>query len=145
MILSKTGRPRYNLLIDSNVIKESTDGEMLGLIAKLCQTAAYHAFRNIKKSQYLGKCFCWFSIKLCASNLDVLQKKPSKCRKFTIKDLESYISQMSPTKICLIQITGFFYIKDTNGFWSLKFLRVCLRQIPSLCELILLVKTYHII
>ena len=32
MILSKTRRPEYNLLIDSNVIKESADVELLGLI-----------------------------------------------------------------------------------------------------------------
>ena len=30
VILSKTGLPQYNLLIDSNVIKESADVEMLG-------------------------------------------------------------------------------------------------------------------
>ena len=29
---------------------------------------------NIRKSQSLGKCFCGFSIQLCASNLDVLQE-----------------------------------------------------------------------
>ena len=57
MILSKTGRPQYNLLIDSNVRKESADVGMLGLIvdnklsfkkhiAKLCQTLAYHALRK---------------------------------------------------------------------------------------------------
>ena len=71
MILSKTGCPRYNLLIDSNVIKESADGEMLGLIVdnklsfknhitKLCQTAAYHAFRKyltLKKASILGNVF----------------------------------------------------------------------------------------
>ena len=50
MILSKTSRPEYNSLIDSNVVKETVDVEMLGLIvdnklsfekhiAKLCQTA----------------------------------------------------------------------------------------------------------
>ena len=32
MILGKTRRPEYNLLIDSNVIKESADVELLGLI-----------------------------------------------------------------------------------------------------------------
>ena len=32
MILSKTRRPEYNLLIDSNVIKESADVEFQGLI-----------------------------------------------------------------------------------------------------------------
>ena len=71
MILSKTGRPQYDLLIDSSVIKESADGEMLGLIvdnklsfkkhiAKLCQTAAYHAFRKyltLKKASILGNVF----------------------------------------------------------------------------------------
>ena len=38
MILSKTRRPEYNLLIDSNVIKESADVEILRLIidSKLC-------------------------------------------------------------------------------------------------------------
>ena len=52
LILSKTSRPEYNLLIDSNVIKESTDVGMLGLIvdnklsfekniARLCQSASY--------------------------------------------------------------------------------------------------------
>ena len=71
MILSKTGRPQCNLLIDSNVIKESADVEMLGLIvdnklsfkkhiAKLCQTATYHAFRKcltLKKASILGNVF----------------------------------------------------------------------------------------
>ena len=32
MILRKTRRPEYNLLIDSNVIKESADMELLRLI-----------------------------------------------------------------------------------------------------------------
>ena len=32
MILSKTRRPEYNLLIDSNVMKESADMELLRLI-----------------------------------------------------------------------------------------------------------------
>ena len=58
MILNKTRWPQYNLLIDSNVIKESADVEMLVLIkdnklsfeehiTKLCQTASYklHALR----------------------------------------------------------------------------------------------------
>ena len=53
LILSKTRRPEYSLLIDSNPIKESADVELLGLIvdnklsfekhiAKLCQTASYN-------------------------------------------------------------------------------------------------------
>ena len=29
---------------------------------------------NIRKSESLGKCFCRFSIQLCASNLNVLQQ-----------------------------------------------------------------------
>ena len=52
MILSNTRRPQYYLLIESNVIKESPDVEILGLIVgnklsleqlitKLCQTASY--------------------------------------------------------------------------------------------------------
>ena len=58
MILSKTSRGKYNLLIDSDVIKNSADAELLGLImdsklsfekhiAKLCQTALYklHALK----------------------------------------------------------------------------------------------------
>ena len=62
MILSKTRRPEYNLLIDSNVIKESTGVELLGLfidsklsfeihISKLWQTASYelHALTRIRK------------------------------------------------------------------------------------------------
>ena len=32
MILSKTRRPKYNLLIDLNVAKKSADVELLGLI-----------------------------------------------------------------------------------------------------------------
>ena len=32
MFLSKVRRPEYNFLIDSNVIKESADVELLGLI-----------------------------------------------------------------------------------------------------------------
>ena len=68
MILSKTMRPEYNLLIDSNVIKESADVELLGLIidnklsfdkdiARLCQTASYklHALRRIQKYLTLEK------------------------------------------------------------------------------------------
>ena len=53
MIPSKTRRPKYGLLVDSNVIKESMDVELLRLIidnkpmfekhiAKLCQTASRH-------------------------------------------------------------------------------------------------------
>ena len=74
MILSKTRRPEYNLLIDSNVIKESADVEMLKLIvdnklsfekhiAKLCQTASnkLHALRSIRKylklERVLGNAF----------------------------------------------------------------------------------------
>ena len=58
MILSKTRCTQYNLLIDSNVIKESADVEMLVLIKgnklsfeehikKFCQTGSYklHALR----------------------------------------------------------------------------------------------------
>ena len=68
MILSKTRRPEYNLLIDSNVIKESADVELLGLIidnklsfekhiARLCQTATYklHALRRLRKYLTLEK------------------------------------------------------------------------------------------
>ena len=68
MILSKTRRPEYNLLIDSNVIKESADVELLGLIidnklsfekhiARLCQPASYklHALRGIRKYLTLEK------------------------------------------------------------------------------------------
>ena len=32
MIRSKNGRPKYNLLIDSDVIKESAEVELLGLV-----------------------------------------------------------------------------------------------------------------
>ena len=79
MILSKTRRPEYNLLIDSNVIKRSPDVQLLRLvvdnklsfenhIAKLCQTASckLHSLRQIRKyltlEKSLGKCFCGFSI-----------------------------------------------------------------------------------
>ena len=68
MILSKTRRPEYNLLIDLNVVKGSADVEMLGLIldntlsfekhiAKLCQTALYklQALRRIRKYLTLEK------------------------------------------------------------------------------------------
>ena len=57
--MNETRRPEYNLLIDSNVIKESADVELLRLIidnkpsfekhiARLCQTATYklHALRR---------------------------------------------------------------------------------------------------
>ena len=68
MILSKSRRPEYNLLIDSNIIKEFADVKLLGLIidnkpnfekhiAKLCQTASYklHALRRIRKYLTLEK------------------------------------------------------------------------------------------
>ena len=68
MILSKTKRPEYNLLTDSNVIKESNDVEVLGFIidnklsfekriAKLYQTASYklHVFKRIRKYLTLAK------------------------------------------------------------------------------------------
>ena len=61
-------RLEYNLLVDSNVIKESADVELLGLIienklsfekhiARLCQTASYkpHALRRIRKYLILEK------------------------------------------------------------------------------------------
>ena len=60
MILSKTRRPQYYLLIKPNVVKESPDVEILGLIVgnklslekhitKLCQKASYklHALKQI--------------------------------------------------------------------------------------------------
>ena len=90
MILSKTRRLQYNLLVDSNVIEVSADVELLRLIinnklsfekdiARLCQTASckLHAFRQIRKyltleKASLAKRFCGFLIQLCASNLDVL-------------------------------------------------------------------------
>ena len=68
MILSKTRRPKCNLLIDSNVVIESADVELRGLIidnklsfekhiARLCQTASYklHALRGIRKYLTLEK------------------------------------------------------------------------------------------
>ena len=68
MILSKTRRLEYNLIIDSNVIKEPADVELLGLIidnklsfekyiARLCKTATYklHALRRLKKYLTLEK------------------------------------------------------------------------------------------
>ena len=68
MILSKTRRPECNLLIDSNVVIESADVELRGLIidnklsfekhiARLCQTASYklHALRGIRKYLTLEK------------------------------------------------------------------------------------------
>ena len=159
MILSKTGRPRYNLLIDSNVIKESADGEMLALIvdnklsfkkhiAKLSKTATYHAFRKcltLKKASILGNVFVDSQLNyapliwmFCKKNFFKMQKVHHERLRVIYQSDESH-------KNLLNSDHRVFYIKDTNGFWSLKFLRVCLRQIPSLCELILLVKTYHII
>ena len=68
MILSKTRRSEYYLLIDSNIMKESADVELLGLIidkklsfekhiAIFCQTAPYklHALRQIIKYLTLEK------------------------------------------------------------------------------------------
>ena len=75
MILSKTRCPEYILLIDSNVIKESADVEMLGLIVdnklsfeKHCKimpisiiqtpcTQANKKILNIKKARVLGNAF----------------------------------------------------------------------------------------
>ena len=66
--MNKTRRPEYNLLIDSNVIKESADVELPRLIidsnlnfekhiARLCQTASYklHTLRRIRKYLTLEK------------------------------------------------------------------------------------------
>ena len=68
MILRKTRRPEFDLLIDSNVIKESADVEILGLIAdnklnfekhigKLCQTVSYklHVLKRLRKYLTLKK------------------------------------------------------------------------------------------
>ena len=68
MILSKTRRPEYNSLIDSNVITESANLNVLRLtvenklsfekhIAKLYQTAPYklHALRRMRRFLTLGK------------------------------------------------------------------------------------------
>ena len=68
MILRKTRRPEFDLLIDSNVIKESADVEILGLIAdnklnfeehigKLCQTVSYklHVLKRLRKYLTLEK------------------------------------------------------------------------------------------
>ena len=62
MILTKTRHPVYDLLIDLNVIKDSADVKMLGLIvdnklsyekyiAKFSQTASYklHVLRRMRK------------------------------------------------------------------------------------------------
>ena len=75
MILSKTRCPEYNLLIDWNVIKESADVEMLGLIVdnklsfeKHCKimpisviqtscTQANKKIHNSKKARVLGNAF----------------------------------------------------------------------------------------
>ena len=120
VILSKTKHPEYNLLIDSNVIKESADVELLGLIidnklsfekhiARLCQTASYkfHALRRIRKyltleKASLGKCFCGFSIQLCISKSDVLQENYFKMQQIHHKTLriiydldESYINLLN--------------------------------------------------
>ena len=99
MFLSKTRRPEYNLLIDSNVIKEPAEKEMLGLvldnklspeklIAKLCQTASYklHALSQIRKNLTLEKARA-LGYAFVYSHLDVLQNKLFilKCRIFTIK------------------------------------------------------------
>ena len=80
MIVSKTRRPEYNLLIDSNVIKESVDVELLELIIgnklsfekhfkimpnSVMQTPCVQANKKIlnnRKSQGLGKCVCRFSV-----------------------------------------------------------------------------------
>ena len=68
MILRKTRRPEFDLLIDSNVIKESADVEILGVIAdnklnfekhigKLCQTVSYklHVLKRLRKYLTLKK------------------------------------------------------------------------------------------
>ena len=71
MILSKARRPKYNLLIESNVVKRSAAVELLVLIidnklsfekhiAKLCQAAscklsAHKKILNIRKRQILQR------------------------------------------------------------------------------------------
>ena len=106
MTLSKSRPPEYNLLIGSNVIKESADLELLELIidSKLsfekryfkimpnnviqtpC-TQANNKILNIRKYQSLGKCFCEFSIQICASSLDVLPENYFKIQKIHHKTL----------------------------------------------------------
>ena len=123
MILSKTRCTQYNLLIDSNVIKESADVEMLVLIKdnklsfeehikKFCQTGSYklHALRWIRKYLTLEKArvlenafvdsqFHYASLIWMFCNKIIY----CKMQKIAVKHWESFISQMSPTKICLIR------------------------------------------
>ena len=89
LIVSKTRRHGYDLLIDSNVIIKSAGVELVGLIidnelsfekhiVKICQAASYKLHelkpKKIRRRQSLAKCFCGFSIQLCFSNLHGLQE-----------------------------------------------------------------------
>ena len=89
LIVSKTRRHGYGLLIDSNVTIKSACVQLLGLIidnklsfekhiVKLCQAASckLHELKpkKIRRRQSLAKCFCVFSIQRCFSNLDGLQE-----------------------------------------------------------------------
>ena len=84
MIVSRTRRPQYNLLIDSNVRRVCWCGNaginckqaefwktyykiMLNSIMQTPCTHANKKILNIRKSQSLGKRFYGFSIQLCAS------------------------------------------------------------------------------
>ena len=121
MTLSKSRPPEYNLLIGSNVIKESADLELLELIidsklsfekriSKLCQTTSFklHALRRIRKYltlekiRVLGNAFVNCQFKYAPLVWMFCQKTISKYRKFTIKHWELFISPMTPTKIYLI-------------------------------------------
>ena len=137
---------------------------MLGLIvdnklsfekhtAKLCQTASQklHALRGLKyltleKARAWGNAFADPQIDY-APLIWMFCKKVfiSKCRKFTIKALriiyqsdESYENLLYlDNSVSLHQIDWFLYGRSIRHE-RVKFLRACLKQIPSLCGPILI-------
>ena len=93
VILSKTKHPQYNLLIDSNVIKESN--------LQIPCTQENKKILNIRKSQS-WEMLSGFSIQLRTSKSDVLQENYFKMQQIHHKTLriiydleESYINLLN--------------------------------------------------
>ena len=165
IILSKTRRPEYNLLIDSNVIKESADVELLGLIvdnklsfekhfAKLCQTASHKllALRQIRKyltlekARVLGNTFVDFQFNyepliwiFCKK---AIYFKMQKIHHRTLRII--YHSDESNKNLLNLDNSVSLHQRHLRILVTEIFKSVS-KIIPSLCGPILVVKTYHII
>ena len=116
------------------MLQECAGVEMLGLtvdklsfkkhITILCQTSSYklHALRRIRKYLTLEKARA--------------MESPFMDSQFNYTPHGNLLTSDNSASLHQKHIS-------TSGFWLLRFSKVCLRQIRSLCGTILVVKTYH--